>query len=108
VGRPVDPECYFYLTERELDVVAAILRGRTTYKELAAELHISPKTAQTHLANIFLKTGARNMTDVVLMIARVVDCPVRKLPTIAAGQSMNGEQIRQINEVIGLLSKIVS
>ncbi len=46
------------LTERELDVVRAIARGRST-KEIARDLGISPKTADNHTQSIFAKIGVK-------------------------------------------------
>jgi DNA-binding NarL/FixJ family response regulator len=44
------------LTNRERDVVALIARG-FTYRETGAELGISVKTLENHMANIFAKLG---------------------------------------------------
>lgn len=44
------------LTERELDVLRLIARGRST-KQMALALHISPKTADNHIQNIYGKIG---------------------------------------------------
>jgi HD-GYP domain-containing protein (c-di-GMP phosphodiesterase class II) len=44
------------LTEREVDVLRLIARGRSN-KEVAAELRISPKTVGTHVEHIYTKAG---------------------------------------------------
>jgi DNA-binding NarL/FixJ family response regulator len=44
------------LTDREVQVVAAVAKGRTN-REIAAELVISEKTVARHLSNIFTKLG---------------------------------------------------
>jgi len=45
------------LTEREVEVLALLARGRST-REIAAELVISPKTARNHIEHIYTKIGA--------------------------------------------------
>lgn len=58
-GRPLaDP-----LTERELDVVRLVARGRTN-QEVAAELFVSLSTVKTHLGSIQAKLGARNRVEI--------------------------------------------
>jgi DNA-binding CsgD family transcriptional regulator len=44
------------LTEREVQVLRLIAAGRSN-KQIAAELHLSPKTISRHLSNIFTKIG---------------------------------------------------
>lgn len=51
------------LTERELDVVRLVARGRGN-QEIAAELHISLSTVKTHLGSVQLKLGARNRVEI--------------------------------------------
>ena len=50
------------LTQREMDIVRYIADGLTN-KEIADKLFVSPFTVQTHLKNIFEKTGFRNRTE---------------------------------------------
>ncbi|MFI6504546.1 response regulator [Nonomuraea typhae] len=50
------------LTERELDVVRLVARGRTN-QEVAAELFVSLSTVKTHLGSIQAKLGARNRVE---------------------------------------------
>ncbi|MFI6479001.1 response regulator [Nonomuraea sp. NPDC050663] len=57
--RPLDEP----LTDRELDVVRLIARGRTN-QEVAAELFVSLSTVKTHLGSIFTKLGARNRVEI--------------------------------------------
>lgn len=47
------------LTERESEVAELVRRGLTN-KQVAAELHISLLTVETHVRNILRKTGARS------------------------------------------------
>ncbi|MFC4590901.1 response regulator [Sphaerisporangium corydalis] len=60
-GRPLPPR--EPLTERELDVVLLVARGRTN-QEVAAELFVSLSTVKTHLSSIQLKLGARNRVEI--------------------------------------------
>jgi DNA-binding CsgD family transcriptional regulator len=59
---------YPKLTRREQEIMLWILRGLTS-KEIALELSASPRTIDTHMSNILLKTGARNRVN---MAARVI------------------------------------
>jgi HD-GYP domain-containing protein (c-di-GMP phosphodiesterase class II) len=47
------------LTAREVEVLRLLARGLSN-KAIAAELHISPKTAGNHVEHIYTKTGATN------------------------------------------------
>jgi DNA-binding NarL/FixJ family response regulator len=51
------------LSERELEVVRAIARGRTN-QEIGAELFISLSTAKSHLSTIQTKLGLRNRVEI--------------------------------------------
>ncbi|HZX05457.1 response regulator transcription factor [Kribbella sp.] len=53
------------LSDREVDVVKAIARGRTNH-EIAAELFISLSTVKGHVAGIQNKLKARNRTEVAV------------------------------------------
>ncbi|MFE9331441.1 response regulator [Streptomyces sp. NPDC006925] len=55
---PVEP-----LTERELDVVRLVARGRTN-EEVAAELYVTLSTVKTHLGNVQRKLAARNRVEI--------------------------------------------
>jgi non-specific serine/threonine protein kinase len=50
------------LTRRELAVLRLLAAGRTT-KEIAAELVVSPRTVERHIANLYRKIGARGRAD---------------------------------------------
>ncbi len=52
------------LTDREFEVFQLIGRGRGT-REIAGELHISPKTVEVHRGNIKAKLGLGNATTLV-------------------------------------------
>jgi DNA-binding NarL/FixJ family response regulator len=53
------------LTDRELDAVKAVARGRTN-AEISAELMISLSTVKSHLASIQRKIAARNRTEIAV------------------------------------------
>lgn len=60
----------FGLTRAEAQVGAALARGGCL-AEIAAELGISVTTARTHVARIFLKTGTRQQSQLVALVAAV-------------------------------------
>lgn len=51
------------LSEREIEVVRAVARGRTNL-EIAGELFISLSTVKTHLASVQNKLGVRNRVEI--------------------------------------------
>ncbi|MEV7967182.1 response regulator transcription factor [Sphaerisporangium sp. NPDC088356] len=51
------------LTERELDVVRLVARGRTN-QEVGGQLFVSLSTVKTHLGSIQAKLGARNRVEI--------------------------------------------
>jgi len=53
------------LTDREVTVLRLLAQGRTA-AQVAAALHISPKTARNHADHIAAKVGAANRTGVAL------------------------------------------
>lgn len=59
---PVDP--YETLTTREREILHLVAEGRTS-AEIAQQLSISPRTAETHRANILRKLSLRSPADVV-------------------------------------------
>ncbi|MEP6882798.1 MAG: response regulator transcription factor [Dokdonella sp.] len=52
------------ISARELDVLKELAAGHSN-KEIAAQLHVSPNTVKTHVANLFEKLGARRRTDAI-------------------------------------------
>ncbi|WP_170783653.1 response regulator transcription factor [Ruegeria lacuscaerulensis] len=60
------------LTDREDEVLQYILRnpGRTTSKEIAAELNISPRTVEIHRGRIQLKVGVKTTIELYELFGR--------------------------------------
>jgi DNA-binding NarL/FixJ family response regulator len=59
----------FLLTPRELDVLHLLARGKTN-KELAAELDMSVRTAESHHANIMAKLNVESLGDLIRLALR--------------------------------------
>jgi DNA-binding NarL/FixJ family response regulator len=51
------------LSDRELQILCMIARGRTV-KEIAAELNLSPKTVGTYRSRVLAKLNLRNSTEI--------------------------------------------
>ena len=56
-------------TKREQEVLDRISQGMTR-KEVAEDLHISPKTYDYHRENLLAKTGARNTIELAVLGAK--------------------------------------
>lgn len=54
------------LTTREIEVLVLIARGAST-RQVARALGIAPKTAETHIARIYAKTGATTRSTATLL-----------------------------------------
>ncbi|RAV29989.1 response regulator transcription factor [Sinomicrobium soli] len=52
------------LSRRELEILELMTQSRTT-EEIADQLYISPLTVATHRKNIFRKTGAKSLIELV-------------------------------------------
>jgi DNA-binding NarL/FixJ family response regulator len=50
------------VTGRELDVLRLVVQGLTN-AEVAERLVLSPRTVETHVANLLTKTGVRRRSD---------------------------------------------
>jgi DNA-binding CsgD family transcriptional regulator len=65
-GRPADPLAALTAREREIARLAAI--GRTS-REVAAELHLSTRTVDTHLSRVYHKLGLRSRAELASLLA---------------------------------------
>ena len=59
----------FLLTARELDVLRLLARGKTN-KELAAELGMGVRTAESHHANVMAKLNVESLGELVRIAVR--------------------------------------
>jgi DNA-binding CsgD family transcriptional regulator len=57
----------FSVTAREADIISLLLSGSTN-AEIAEKSFISPRTVESHLYNIFQKTGVRNRVQLINLI----------------------------------------
>ena len=57
------------LTPREVEVLK-LLAGAASNREIAEQLIISPRTVETHLANVYGKLGVRGRTEAMLWAIR--------------------------------------
>lgn len=64
--RHVPPLDASMLTEREQEVLHLVVRGQSN-EDIAAQLHISPATAKTHVSRILSKVGARDRAMLIIM-----------------------------------------
>lgn len=63
--RPAEPALHEQLTEREIEVLELLCKGRTN-QEIADELFIALKTVKTHVSNILSKLGVQDRTQAVV------------------------------------------
>jgi DNA-binding NarL/FixJ family response regulator len=66
---PAPAKKQFGLTQRELEIVNAVLGGSST-SEIAATLSISERTVKHHLTNVFDKLGVWNRLELALFALR--------------------------------------
>ncbi len=65
-------ERYAQLSEREREVLGLIVAGLTN-KEIGRALQLSPRTVETHRANLFAKLGAPSLAQLIRAYAQLVD-----------------------------------
>lgn len=79
-GGPPAPETVDPLTERELEVLAMVASGATN-RAIGRALHISERTVQGHIANIFGKLQVASRTEAV---TKALQLGLIKLPGASA------------------------
>lgn len=67
-------ERYAQLSEREREVLGLIVAGLTN-KEIGRALDLSPRTVETHRANLFTKLQAESLARLIRSYASLVDDP---------------------------------
>ncbi len=72
VGKRTEASPIKRLSDREWEVFQLIGRGRSTV-QIAEELHLSPKTVETHRAHVKEKLDLRTMTELVSFASRWVE-----------------------------------
>jgi two-component system, LuxR family, response regulator FixJ len=65
-------ERYAQLSEREREVLGLIVAGLTN-KEIGRALDLSPRTVETHRANLFAKLEAESLAQLIRQYAALVD-----------------------------------
>ncbi len=65
-------ERYAQLSGREREVLGLIVAGLTN-KEIGRALDLSPRTVETHRANLFAKLGAESLAALIRQYAALVD-----------------------------------
>ncbi len=65
-------ERYAQLSEREREVLGLIVEGLTN-KEIARALGLSPRTVETHRANLFAKLQAESLAQLIRAYAALVE-----------------------------------
>ncbi len=65
-------ERFAQLSEREREVLGLIVAGLTN-KEIGRALDLSPRTVETHRANLFAKLGADSLAQLIRRYAALVD-----------------------------------
>lgn len=57
-------------SDREMDALRLLIRGLSN-RQIAQQMHISPRTVQGHLANLFAKLGVTNRTEAALLAVKM-------------------------------------
>ena len=67
-------ERYARLSDRERDVLSLVVAGLTN-KEIARALSLSPRTVETHRANLSAKLGTESLAQLIRQYAALVETP---------------------------------
>ena len=73
---------YAQLSEREREVLGLIVAGLTN-KEIGRALDLSPRTVETHRANLFAKLQAESLAQLIRHYAALVDAGLPADPLLA-------------------------
>jgi len=65
-------ERYAQLSAREREVLGLIVQGLTN-KDIGRALELSPRTVETHRANLFAKLGADSLAQLIRRYAALAD-----------------------------------
>ncbi len=76
----------YQLTDRERDVVVAVLGGAST-REIAGGLHLSPYTVQDHLKAVFTKCGVSSRRELIAKVFFNHYAPVIGQPLDTSGRA---------------------
>jgi DNA-binding CsgD family transcriptional regulator len=63
---------FHLLTRRELEI-ARLASGGYTAREIAGVLHISERTVENHIANVYAKLGINSRRALIKMAATIAD-----------------------------------
>jgi DNA-binding NarL/FixJ family response regulator len=66
--KPKEPDVK--LTTREIEIIKLISEGLTSH-EIADKLFISPRTVETHRANLMKKVGVKNSIELVKRVEKM-------------------------------------
>ncbi len=106
-------------TDREIDIVACMLHGRSV-KKIAYFFLISPKTVEVHIRNIMLKIGCNSRERIIDFIESsknhlmIIDhyhlilekrCGIKKILTIKSEDNCIAEQVNHSNQTISYSKK---
>ena len=68
------------MSEREREVLGLIVAGLTN-KEMGRAMAVSPRTVETHRANLFAKLEAESLAQLVRQYSALIDEPGASPPT---------------------------
>jgi DNA-binding CsgD family transcriptional regulator len=98
------------LSRREEEVVALLLQGNSN-KQIAATLHISERTVEFHLKNIYVKYHVSSRVELILKLGKTTGYfsgnPVESTVDVADIKVHNGKQTGSQSNWAQSLKKIV-